>query len=105
LRVEAWAYPDVMELSPGFRFSYAHSTRARRMFRSMIKEIVDLLDEADEARLLATGTTDAASVQDLLKYAAALEGEATRLDSDWAKESSTAYADKPHRSPTVVRPA
>ena len=67
------------------------------MFRSMIKEIVDLLDEADEARLLATEMTDAASVQDLLKYAAALEADASRLGSDWAKESSRERADEPRR--------
>lgn len=67
------------------------------MFRSMMKEIVDLLDEADEARLLATEMTNPASVQDLLKYAAALEADAERLDSDWAKESSIEHADEPHR--------
>ena len=71
--------------------------RESQMFRSMIKEIVDLLDEADEARLLATEMTDAASVQDLLKYAAALEADASRLGSDWAKESSRERADEPRR--------
>jgi hypothetical protein len=64
------------------------------MFRSM-KEIVHLLDEADEARQLATGTTDAASVQDLLIYADALEAEAARLDRLWARESG---ADRPRET-------
>ena len=72
------------------------------MFRSMIKEIVDLLDEADEARLCATATTDPASVLDLLKYAAALEVEATRLESDWSKETSPEYADAPYRGSLTV---
>jgi len=57
------------------------------MFRSM-KEIVNLLDEAEEARLLAIGTSDAASVQDLLIYADALEAEAARLDRLWTPEAS-----------------
>jgi hypothetical protein len=74
------------------------------MFRSMIREIVDLLDEADEARLCATATTDPASVLDLLKYAAALEAEATRLESDWSKDSTAEYADAHYRDPlTVIR--
>ena len=68
------------------------------MFHSM-KEIVGLLDEADEARTLAMGTTDPASVQDLLKYAAALEAEAARLDSLWAEESKFARSNEPYRSP------
>ena len=71
------------------------------MFRSM-KEIVNLLDEADEARLLATGTTDAASVQDLLVYAGALEEEAARLDRLWAKESSAERARERYWSPVLV---
>jgi hypothetical protein len=66
------------------------------MFRIMIKEIVDLLDEADEARLLATELSDPASVQDLLNYAALLEADAALLDSEWVKESSIELADEPH---------
>jgi hypothetical protein len=66
------------------------------MFRIMIKEIVDLLDEADEARLLATELTDPASVRDLLNYAALLEADAALLDSEWVKESSIELADEPH---------
>ena len=66
------------------------------MFRIMIKEIVDLLDEGDEARLLATELSDPASVQDLLNYAALLEADAALLDSEWVKESSIELADEPH---------
>jgi hypothetical protein len=75
------------------------------MFRSMIKEIVDLLDEADDARLLATEMTDPSSVQDLLKYAAALEADAARLDSEWAKETSVEYSTAPYRRRPAVRPS
>ena len=57
------------------------------MFRSM-KEIVELLDEADEARLLATETDDAVAVRDLLTYADALEAEAARLDRLWMPEAN-----------------
>ena len=71
------------------------------MFRSM-KEIVGLLDEADEARTLVMGTTDPASGQDLLKYAAALEAEAARLDSLWAEESDIARSKEPYRGPMLV---
>ena len=71
------------------------------MFRSM-KEIVGLLDEADEARTLAMGTAHPASVRDLLKYAAALEADAARLDSDWAKESSIEQPDEPHPKRVLV---
>jgi hypothetical protein len=74
------------------------------MFRSM-KEIINLLDEADEARLLAMGTTDAGSVQDLLKYAAALEAEAARLDRLWAGESSAERTDARDRIPVQVSPS
>ena len=56
------------------------------MFRSLMKEIVELLEEADDARWLATEMTNPASIQDLLKYAAALEADAALLDRDWAKD-------------------
>jgi hypothetical protein len=74
------------------------------MFHSM-KEIVGLLDEADEARTLAMGTTDPASVQDLLKYAAALEAEAAHLDSLWAAESNISRTKEPYRSPMTANPS
>ena len=73
------------------------------MFRGMMKEIVDLLDVADEARLLATATTDSASVRGWLQYAAALEAEAAHLDKQWAEESGIEYADKPYRGPTAAQ--
>jgi hypothetical protein len=71
------------------------------MFRSM-KEIVHLLDEADEARLLATGKTDAASVQNLMAYADELEAEAARLDRLWKQESSANVPWESHWSPVLV---
>jgi len=74
------------------------------MFHSM-KEIVGLLDEADEARTLAMGTTDPESVQDLLKYAAALEAEAARLDRLWAEESNPDRSKGSYRSPMTVSPS
>jgi hypothetical protein len=48
-----------------------------KMSRGMMKEIIDLLEEADDARWLATEMTDQASIRDLLKYAAALEADAS----------------------------
>ena len=45
-----------------------------------LKEIVDLLDEAEEARELAAAIGNEPSARDLLQYAAALEAEAARLD-------------------------
>ena len=68
------------------------------MFRS-VKEIVNLLDEADEARLLATETQDQMSVLDLLQYAAALEAEAARLDRLWVGENSANAIPERYRSP------
>ena len=71
------------------------------MFRSM-KEIVNLLDEADEARRLATETEDAASVDDLLQYATALEAEAERLDRLCANQTLADRVPDRHRSPIWV---
>ena len=70
------------------------------MFRSM-KEIVNLLDEADEARLLATETEDRMSALDLLQYAAALEAEAAKLDRLWGEDRARPIPDR-YTGPTLV---
>jgi hypothetical protein len=69
------------------------------MFGS-IKEIVSLLDEAEEARLLAAQITHEASVRDLLNYADALEAEAAQLDG--ALEASAIRRREQHWSPVLV---
>jgi hypothetical protein len=62
----------------------------------------NLLDEADEARLLASGTQDETSVQDLLEYADALEAEAARLDKLWIRESNAEIAGERFWNPVLV---
>jgi hypothetical protein len=72
------------------------------MFPGM-KEIVDLLDEADEARLLAADVEDPASVGDLLKYAGALEAEAARVGAEAVQKPRRENAVQPYRIwPLVV---
>jgi hypothetical protein len=62
-----------------------------------LKEIVDLLDEADEARQLAAKVKhDPASVRDLIKYADALETEAARIN-DEAAQKPREYVDASYR--------
>jgi hypothetical protein len=73
------------------------------MFRSM-KEIVNLLDEADEARLLATKTQDRVSALDLLQYATALEAEAARLSPLRIGEGLAERIPDRYRSPIFVSP-
>jgi hypothetical protein len=68
-----------------------------------LEEIVDLLDEADEARLLAaTVKDDPASIGDLLKYAAALEEEAARRGSEAAQKPVRKNGVLPYRNWMLV---
>jgi hypothetical protein len=55
-------------------------------------QTAELLEEAAEARALATQVNDPASIRDLLRYADALEQEAERLSVPPAPERSKAQS-------------
>ena len=67
-----------------------------------LKEIIDLLDEADEARLLAAELTNTAAIRDLLKYAAALEAEAARIGAEAAPKPLGENTVPPYRNWPLV---
>jgi hypothetical protein len=67
-----------------------------------LKEIVDLLDEADEARLLAAAITDSTSKRDLLRYATALEDDAARIGFEAAQKPTGENTVQPYRNWMLV---
>jgi hypothetical protein len=63
-------------------------------FRSKdLVDVVELRVEADEARYLASTSRDRAAVADLLKYAAALERDATRWEEAHRNSGGASIAD------------